>query len=173
MGAEKEHGQVKLVLGVIFTDSEIYEKMLARMTEYYGGIDYRSEVIPFIYTHYYDGEMGGNILRQFVTFGKPIDPVMLVDIKKFTNTLENEHARDGNRPVNFDPGYLELGKFILATTKDQQHRIYIREGIYEEITLYFRGKDWEPYEWTYPDYRSREYRDIFLEIRKRFKKDRG
>jgi hypothetical protein len=170
MGEERVHGKVKFILGVLSADASIMQIMLARMTELYGETDYRSLEIPFDYTGYYDDEMGNRITRYFFSFGRLIEPGELVEIKKFTNRLELKYAIDGKRRVNFDPGYMELGKFLLATTKDQQHRIYIRDGIYEEITLFYRDKEWRYYEWTYPDYRSGVYREVFQEIRRIYKK---
>ncbi|MDP2953277.1 MAG: DUF4416 family protein, partial [Chloroflexota bacterium] len=52
------------------------------------------------------------------------------------------------------------------TTKDRGHRIYLSEGIYAEVTLVWkRGEGFQPEEWTYPDYRTPEYRAILGEIR--------
>jgi len=73
-----------------------------------------------------------------------------------------------SRQVNIDPGYLDLAKLVLATTKDYAHRIFLRKGIFAEITLSFRGNSFSANEWAYPDYRSKEYIDIFNQIRKLF-----
>jgi hypothetical protein len=58
-----------------------------------------------------------------------------------------------------------LDKLVLATTKDYSHRIYLRDGIYAEVTLYFRKGRFHPFEWTYPDYCTREYIEVFYKIR--------
>jgi hypothetical protein len=75
-----------------------------------------------------------------------------------TNDLEAELAGKKTypevRPLNLDPGILTLGKFLLATTKDQAHRIYLRDGIYAEVTLRFQDGKYEPWPWTYGDYRE-------------------
>ena len=70
------------------------------------------------------------------------------------------------RLINIDPGYVDLAKLVLATTKDYAHRIFLRKGIFAEITLTFRGSSFSVNDWTYPDYRSKEYIDIFNQIRK-------
>ena len=69
------------------------------------------------------------------------------------------------RPLNLDPGVLELGKFLLATTKDQAHRIYLRDGIFAEVTLRFQDGAFVPWEWTYADYRLPEVRAFLGEAR--------
>ena len=47
------------------------------------------------------------------------------------------------RPLNLDPGYLTLGKLVLASTKDFAHRIYLGRGIYAEMTLFYRHHRWQ------------------------------
>jgi hypothetical protein len=95
--------------------------------------------------------------------------------------LEQELARSGtfpeSRPLNLDPGLLELGKFLLATTKDQAHRIYLGEGIHAEVTLRYQAGAFEPWPWTYADYREpavlafmKEARDYY---RQRLRAGRG
>src|SRR5256714_8303509 len=102
--------------------------------------------------------MGGGLRKQFLGFERLISPDTLAGIKLQTNALEDEMARSGRfaepRPLNLDPGLLTLGKFMLASTKDQAHRIYLREGVFAEVTLFFRAGQFEPWPWTYADYRQ-------------------
>ena len=72
------------------------------------------------------------------------------------------------RRVNIDPGYISDSKLILTTTKDYFHRIYLGHGIYAEVTLRWRKGGFEPFEWTYPDYRSKEYIKILNTIRNNY-----
>jgi hypothetical protein len=169
MGIEKKHDKVKLVVPVLYSDEAIYQKMVPELATAFGRTDYQCEPFIFTFTNYYDDEMDGQIYRVLLSFEKLIEPEELVDVKKITNRIELEHAVDGRRRVNLDPGYLELGKFVLATTKDQQHRLYIRDGIFEDNTLYYRDKHWQHWEWTYPDYRSEEYKEILEIIREIYK----
>jgi hypothetical protein len=69
------------------------------------------------------------------------------------------------RLLNLDPGYISLGKLVLATTKDYSHRLYLGQGIYGEVTLYYRHGAFHPWEWTYPDYASERYCQLFAAIR--------
>ncbi|MFP6659163.1 MAG: DUF4416 family protein, partial [Pirellulales bacterium] len=69
------------------------------------------------------------------------------------------------RPLNIDPGYLSRGKLVLASTKDHSHRIYLRDGIFAEATLYYKDRQWQSREWTFPDYRRADYHAFFERCR--------
>ncbi len=171
MGIERKHPEVKLVIPVLYSDVKIFNKAKKMLISLYKEIDFESEHFIFDFTDYYNKEMGTPIYRTFLSFKKLIFSEELVKIKRQTNRLERRLMVKSNRKVNLDPGYLSLAKFVLATTKDQQHRIYMGKGIYEEITLFYRNKQWQHYEWTYPDYRSMKYKDILLRIRELYKKN--
>lgn len=131
----------------------------------FGPVDYRSEVLPFDNTSYYEREFGPNLVREILAFSTLIAPQHLAETKLKTNELERTWMVDGKRMVNLDPGYVNLGKLVLATTKDYSHRIYLGDGIYGEVTLKYEHGDFRAWEWTYPDYASDSYRAIFAAIR--------
>jgi hypothetical protein len=165
MGKVKEPIPVKLICGMISGNPELFEQAKLKLQARYGPIDYFSPMIPFsCYTDYYEPEMGPALSRQFISFEKLIDPSEIVPIKLATNQIEIEFSSP-NRIINLDPGYISKAKLVLATTKDYQHRLYLGQGIYAEVTLRFRQGKFEPYEWTYPDYQTPEYLNIFNQIR--------
>ena len=59
------------------------------------------------------------------------------------------------------------GLFLVgaASTKDFAHRIYLAQGIYAEITLFFRHGRWRHHEWTFGDYRREDYQRFLTECR--------
>ena len=91
------------------------------------------------------------------------------DIKRQTNELEWTLAREERRRVNVDPGYVSLGKVVLASTKDHAHRLYLGQGIYGEVTLTYQHGHFRPWPWTYPDYASDRYCTLFDEIRRHYR----
>jgi hypothetical protein len=115
--------------------------------------------------------MGVGLKKQFFAFERLIDPAALADIKGQTNEWEAAYAALGKhaepRPLNLDPGYITAAKLVLASTKDHAHRIYLHDGIYAEVTLVFRHRQWQPLEWTYPDYRRDDYHRFFSACRER------
>ena len=160
---------VKLICGVIAASEEILSAALEELAAAYGDIDCESPVIPFNFTDYYEKQMGRNLLRRFAAFSDLINPGTLPDTKIATNNIEKKIAGDfpdgPSRPVNLDPGYISASKLVLASTKNFSHRIYLRDGIYGEITLSFRGGTFTHLEWTFPDYRSRLYKEFFEKVR--------
>jgi len=158
---------------MIAGEEHFFYKVMDEVVREYGEIDFESKVLPFHYTNYYTKEMGENLKRKFVSFKRLISPEKIIQVKLFTNRLEEKFLWPGSarRRINIDPGYLTLSKLVLATTKNFSHRIYLGHGIYAEVTLrYVKNKGFQPWEWTYPDYRSPEYLEIFNQLRDGYKK---
>lgn len=165
MAKIRGHEPVKLITGLIGKES-LFDKVKTKLSRKFGKIDFESKILDFTCTDYYNREMGSDLKRQFLSFKRLISPDMIPDIKNYTNALEsNFFSSNKKRSVNIDPGYLSLSKLVLATTKDHQHRIYLGKGIYAEVTLRYRDKTFRAWEWTYPDYRMKEYISIFNHLR--------
>lgn len=162
---------VKLLIGFIFKEDIYFSKAKAILERNFGKIDFESSAIVFDYTDYYREEFGPSLKRKFVSFRRPILPDRLAGIKVLTNRVERQLSKEGKRLINIDPGYLDLSRLVLATTKDFSHRIYLKQGIYAEVTLIFKDKNFRPLEWTYPDYRTKEYLEIFNKIREMHKNE--
>jgi hypothetical protein len=165
MGLIKKPHAVKLIIGFIFQDETILAQAQKTLTQYFGQIDFESQILPFTKTDYYQKEFGGGLKRKFISFKKLILPSRIAKIKNITNRLEERSSQDKKRRINIDPGYLDMAKLLLASTKDYKHRIYLDCGIYAEITLYYQKNSFKSWEWTYRDYATGEYISIFNTIR--------
>jgi len=168
MGKIKKHNSVKLVFGFIFKEEAVFNKAKIILERQFGKIDFQSQRLTFNHTDYYEKEFGKNLLRRFVSFKKLIPPQNLARIKIITNKIEQKLSIGQNRSINIDPGYLDLAKLVLVSTKDYKHRIYLGSGIYAEITLFYENKSFKSWDWTYPDYRTEEYITIFNQIRQMY-----
>ncbi|MCF7927789.1 MAG: DUF4416 family protein [Spirochaetales bacterium] len=169
MGTVHSFQPEKLAAGLLWTNAADRSWALSLLERSFGEIDYAGPDMLFSFTSYYDQELGTPIYRSLVSFRELVDPADLASIKLETNELETVMTVAGRRRVNIDPGLLTLSRFSLATTKENSHRIPLRHGIFAEITLLYHRGGYEPLPWTYPDYRSKEYHEILLEIRSRLK----
>lgn len=166
--------KVTLFFGLLAASDALLEEGRRRLERDFSPIDMQSKVLTFTQSNYYEREMGAALLRQWVSTILPIAVTELVGIKHWTNRLEMLYADNGMRKLNIDPGYVALPKVVLATTKDYDHRIYVRDGIYEEVTLHYRrGHGWLPWPWTYPDYSTEEALEFFTRVREQLHKQQS
>jgi hypothetical protein len=155
--------KVRPICGILASEPKLLSITRADLSAYFGQEKTHSEPIPFTHTTYYAAEMGSEIWRQYVIFSELRDPAELSDWKHATAAMEKRLAdpAQSRRRVNLDPGYLAPGKLVLASTKDFAHRIYLKDGIFGEVTLRYREGRFMPWEWSYPDYV--QARDFFEE----------
>lgn len=168
MGQIKPVPHVKLFVGMLSSSLRLLEETVPVLESEFGPCDFRSEPWPFGFTEYYTKEMGTPLWRRFVAFERLIPPEAIREAKIRTNELESSFSAKFSpppRPINLDPGYVSLAKVVLATTKDYTHRICLGGGIFAEVTLFYRSGRFEPFDWTYPDYRTPEYLDFFRKLR--------
>ena len=174
MGTISPPQPVKLFCGVLTRFEELFAEIKRALEDSFGAVDAESDTLKFDFTNYYEKTMGAGLLRRFYSFESLVMPDRIVEAKIRTNEIEAEFARRHAcgtaalgcaRPINLDPGYLTLSKLTLASTKDYSHRIYLRSGIYVEVTLKFQSGRFLPWPWTYPDYQTPEYHKFFLLLR--------
>ncbi len=165
MGTIRQPRPVKLIASIFSGDEMLLAVAREALAKHFGPMDRQSNVFPFDHTTYYAPEFGEGLVRQVVAFRDLIPPDSLAEIKRATNELEMTWTVDRRRRVNLDPGYVSLSKLVLATTKNYSHRIYLGQGIYAEVTLHYEQGAFHSWEWTYPDYASPAYLELFAEIR--------
>jgi hypothetical protein len=141
-----------LIVSLLTPHDHLVSEVADRLTAELGPIDEQIGPLPFPYTTYYDEEMGSGICRWLFAFRDLVDRGELIRIKLLTNRLEQSYTEDGKRRVNLDPGLMTRANLVLATGKENAHRIYLGSGIFGDLTLVFRRKTYRPLEWTYPDY---------------------
>lgn len=144
------------------------------LTEQFGPIALASPEYSFHHTDYYQDAMGPGLTKILWAFERLAFSDSLPELKLATNRLEEEIAALDRfpelRPLNLDPGLLQLGKFLLASTKDQAHRIYLRDGIFAEITLRFQEGAFHPWPWTYADYREPFVGEFLVQARESYRR---
>ncbi len=169
MSQPGEPRPAKLVIRFLFSDYEVQLSVLEALVSDFGPMDFLSAPGNFPHTTYYDDEMGSGLRRQTAAFVDLVAQGALPDIKLRTNEIEARHLKNGKRQVNIDPGILSEERLVLATGKNFIHRIYLREGIYADLTLVYGKGAYRPLPWTYPDYREPEFLHQLEVMRKKLR----
>ncbi len=160
--------KAKLFAGLLLSPQTGLGDIISALEKSFGKCDYTGREIKFDFTDYYSREMGKPLRRVFLSFSGLFDPGKLAETKLKSIEIERKFSIGGDRRVNIDPGYMEPSKVVLASTKNFSHRIYLRSGIYAEVTLIRKSGAFRPLEWTFPDYRSAGYAAILEDIRDLF-----
>jgi hypothetical protein len=170
MAAPSPPAPVKLFVVTLHHDLSIRDLAIDAFRTNWGDVDFESENFPFEETSYYEPEMGTGLQRRFYSFEKLISPDLIVEAKLECNRIEELFLHNGQRQVNLDAGYLDTYKVILASAKFGGQKVYMREGIYADMTLtMYKGK-WESFVWGFPDFKSRKYDAVLSTIRDLYKK---
>jgi hypothetical protein len=171
MGKPRPARPVKLLVGLLGGDPDLLRRARQLLVRRFGPVDAESDLRPFDQTDYYQ-EKWGPAAARFLGFASLIPPDQLADIKlRPTQSKDDRGGLCGcwtSRAREHRPGYLDLSKLVLATTKDRAHRIYLGHGIYAEVTLQYAQGAWQVLPWTYPDYRGPEYHAFFSRLRDQY-----
>lgn len=172
MSTRSEPMPALLVASVIYRSENRFDEGAGRLAEVWGPPSRVSDPFPFDRTGYYRREMGEPLHRRFFVGSTPVGRDALPEIKRSAENVEREFSEEGRRTLNIDPGILTEENFVLATGKNYSHRVYLREGVYADLTLLYRGGRYVPLPWTYPDYAGEEIRGFLGEIREEFRRTR-
>jgi hypothetical protein len=156
MGIPREPKPAKYFVALLSAEEDLCSAVEPDLRALLGSVDLRSPILPWTVSRFYENEMGGGLQRRFIAFETLLSPEALVDIKLATQQFEAKYRRviaeGGGRRVNLDPGYLEAGKIVLASTKNASQRIYLRSGIFAEATLLYFDGTYHGCPYTYPDF---------------------
>jgi hypothetical protein len=163
---------VKLISGLLFPAEreDLMEWATGQMSASFGAIELASRLYPFDYTDYYR-DIAPRLERRFFVFAGLRRPFGLVAWKKRAISIEAESDEGAGRKVNIDPGYMDGARLVLASTKDNAHRIYLWDGIYAEVTMCRKKSGWIGFSYTFPDFASGAYDDFLDSARNAWKRD--
>jgi hypothetical protein len=169
MGGIVPQRPVLLIAAVFSRHDEALAWARQRFEQAWGGVALESPRFEHRETTYYEASMGPDLRKMFLASEQLIDPGELPALKLQANAWEEEYrdlaGHAEARPLNIDPGYLTEAKLVLASTKDRDHRLYLSQGIFAEVTLHFARGGWQSRPWTYPDYQRADYHQFFTACR--------
>jgi hypothetical protein len=172
MGTPSQITPAKYFVGLLSTAADFLTAVEPDLEALLGPVQQRSQIFPWTASRFYEQEMGAGLLRRFLVFAPLFSPEVLADIKLATQNIEERYrGTRGGRRINCDPGYLEAGKIVLASTKNAGHRIYLRGGIFAEVTLEYFDGAFHGSRHTYPDYLWPETLDFLRRCRSVYLKE--
>lgn len=153
---------VKKILALLVPrgDENVCRAAFDLLEEKWGRPERVSKRFPFVWTNYYE-EIAPQLDRIFFSYPGMYPISKLPDWKNESCVIEKMTGE--SRRVNLDPGTIDGARLVLASTKGQAHRVYLRDGIFCEVTLCRRKGRWENFFYTFPDFRSGCY-DEWLEL---------
>lgn len=160
---DEESYQGVFVLGMMHPEDRSYTSILDSLASRFGSILHSGEPYEFDHTDYYADEMGESLVRHWQVFADLVPLAEIVERKRTTMRLEEQlglgglgEGIDPDRWLNLDPGYVTGAKFVLASRKNHSHRIYLRQGVFAELTLRYQNGEWTTLPWTFPDLQNPE-----------------
>lgn len=159
---------MKYFVAILFQTSEALETGKQAISEVWGELDFEGNDHHFDVTSYYEPEMGAPLYRRLVSFKALMPPTLLIDMKLCCNEIEDAFVRAGKRIVNLDAGYLDHNKVVLASAKSAGQKIYLDNGIYADFVGRYKAGRYQPFDWTFPDFRDGRYDQELLTIRQNY-----
>lgn len=175
MGKPNIPDNVKYFTCALSANPSLFSEVHKLLEENCGEIEEVGHCHSWDFSPSYTRELGNNIKRCFYVFKDLQTPENLPDFKLATNDIErcfsvNPEVEE-KRKVNIDPGYLNGLQVIVASTKRYGNRVYLRDGIYADLTLYYDGKTYSPAtRLVLPDYRTRATIRFFNRVRREYLK---
>jgi len=160
---------VKYFVAILWQDESVLSAACEFMKQSWGEIDYQGPDRSFDSSDYYDQEMGRGLQRRIIAFAQLRSPEELSAAKLRCNELE-EKLRPGpaGRNINLDIGYLDHNKIILASAKGLGQKIYLSQGIYADLVARYGHGRYQPFEWTFPEFKAGRYDEELKIIRERY-----
>jgi hypothetical protein len=166
MAQPEEPIPVKYFVAVLFLKADQLEHARQELAGCWGAIDFEGIDHHFDVTDYYTPELGAPLYRRLLAFRQLYPPTLIVDMKLECNAIEERLASGGCRIVNLDAGYLDHNKYLLASAKEAGQKVYLDKGIYADLSGRYKGGKYQPFEWSFPDFRDGRYDDELLAIRR-------
>jgi hypothetical protein len=159
---------VKYFVAILWADDDAVMRACGQLAERFGELDFTGPDRPFDRTNYYEEETGTDLRRRLVAFETLRGPDELAADKLACNAIEEALQGPRGRRVNLDVGYLDHNKLVLASAKGAGQKIYLRDGIYADLVARYAQGCYEPFPWTFPDFKDGRYDAELAELRSRY-----
>jgi hypothetical protein len=170
MSQRIEPPPVLRIVSCITGRSELLPVVEAELLRAFGPVALKSSPFPFELTDYYQGEMGRGLRRHWLCFQRLFGADELSRSRVVTGRIEEALVEEGNRRVNLDPGYLDLGKLVLASWKAAPDKVYLGQGAWAHTCLRYRSGVFSAPDHSFPDFRDGRFNGFMLQAREVYKR---
>ena len=160
------------VLGVcscLTARPELLSETESELVQAFGEIALKSPTYRFDTSDYYLEEMGEGLQRCWYCFDVLWRAEELPQARATTGRIESKFTVGEKREVNLDPGYLDLGKLVLASWKEAPDKIYMGNGVWAHTCLRFGDGTFRAPDHSFPDFRDGRFDAFMLEARALYK----
>ena len=161
----------RVVVSIIYSSIDALADALRQLERQFGRVVCETLEIPYSGNKYAE-EMGHNLQRRFYSFNRQFDRDKLPSIKTSCDRIERQFGDRVDdytfRTVNIDPGMLTPDNLIMASHREYNHRLYLGEGTFGELTLVWAKGRFVRLPWTGPDFCQQEAIDFFERVRDMF-----
>ncbi len=142
-----------------------FERAASALGRLFGPVLLRGGPYPFDMSAYYGREMGPGLFRIWLAFSGPARPEDLARWKTACASVEDAMRERGGRTVNIDPGYLDLGKLVLASFKEAPDKIFMGSGVWAHTCMRYRFGGFEAPDHSFPDFADGRFDPFLREAR--------
>lgn len=162
----------RLIVSVIYSSIDALADSLKALERKFGRVQYETMEIACSDQETYREEMGDNLQRRLFSFEKLYGRDTLPDIKAICHKVEPMFADTVGdfifRSVNIDPGILTPSNLTMASHREYNNRLYLRDGVYAQIELIWSSGRFRRLPWTNPDFCEGEAVEFFQRVRDSF-----
>lgn len=162
----------RLIVSIIYSSFDALADALRALERRFGRVQFETIEIPGADTIIYKEEMGDRLQRRFFSFERLVSRDCLPVIKNICHKIEPLFADRLDdyifRTINLDPGILTPDNLVMASHREYNHRIYLKDGVFAEIVLIYARGRFMRLPWTNADFCHDEAIDFFLRVRGSF-----
>jgi hypothetical protein len=161
----------RLIVSIIYNSMDGLADGLKLLEKQFGRV--QCETIEISYTSKeYAEEMGEQLQRRFYSFERLVERDRLPEIKALCHKIEKQFGDLVHdyafRTINIDPGILTPDNVVMASHREFNHRVYLGEGVFGELTLVYSRGRFVRLPWTPAEFCEGEAIDFFLRVRDSF-----
>lgn len=162
----------RLIVSIIYSSMDALADCVSALEKKFGRVQFETLDINCEQAKNYTEEMGDTLARRFYSFERMVPRDSLAQIKSichkiepsFSDTIRGYHFRT----VNIDPGILSQTALVMSSHREKGHRIYIKDGVYGEVTLIHAHGGFCRLPWTKSDFCDDEAINFFERVKATF-----